>query len=146
MTFVGYNPGYSNHSPSALVITTTYPTHSQARSKPPPDSDPDPNPCSSWDHLPSTLLFYLFIHLPSTRLISHSPSTLLTTHFPDVPNGLLRVSRMRSFSRGLTGLRAAPQVPTEPFLVLPGRQYGCGSKLNGRGKPQVLVHVSTYQG
>ena len=24
--------------------------------------------------------------------------------------------------------------------------YGCGSKLNRRGKPQVLVHVSTYQG
>ena len=23
---------------------------------------------------------------------------------------------------------------------------GCGSKLNRRGKPQVLVHVSTYQG
>ena len=24
--------------------------------------------------------------------------------------------------------------------------HGCGSKLNRRGKPQVLVHVSTYQG
>ena len=26
------------------------------------------------------------------------------------------------------------------------RKYGCGSKLTRRGKPQVLVHVSTYQG
>ena len=24
--------------------------------------------------------------------------------------------------------------------------FGCGSKLNRRGKPQVLVHISTYQG
>ena len=23
--------------------------------------------------------------------------------------------------------------------------FGCGSSLNRRGKPQVLVHVSTYQ-
>ena len=28
----------------------------------------------------------------------------------------------------------------------PRRHYGCGAKLNRRGKPQVLVHVSTYQG
>ena len=26
------------------------------------------------------------------------------------------------------------------------RSHGCGSKLNRRGKPQVFVHVSTYQG
>ena len=28
----------------------------------------------------------------------------------------------------------------------PSQANGCGSKLNRRGKPQVLVHVSTYQG
>ena len=26
------------------------------------------------------------------------------------------------------------------------QSFGCGSKLKGRGKPQVVVHVSTYQG
>ena len=33
--------------------------------------------------------------------------------------------------------------PVGIFLI---RSYGCGSKLNRRGNPQVLVHVSTYQG
>ena len=38
------------------------------------------------------------------------------------------------------GIGAPPIL--EPILV----GIGCGSKLNRRGKPQVLVHFSTYQG
>ena len=34
-----------------------------------------------------------------------------------------------------------------PYFVLAAKtSLGCGSKLNRRGKPQVLIHVSTYQG
>ena len=45
------------------------------------------------------------------------------------------------FANAATSIRTlAPQV----CGTLP--EYGCGSKLNRRGKPQVLVHVSTYRG
>ena len=42
---------------------------------------------------------------------------------------------------------SAPGFASPGFLGLWGAAFfGCGSELNRRGKPQVLDHVSTYQG
>ena len=75
-----------------------------------------------------------------------------------------KTSRIRTQSELSLGLVAMPKDPWDPFrgangnsrslwvknpsgqcAMCGGHEYGCGSKLS-RGKLQVLVHVSTYQG
>ena len=81
--------------------------------------------------------------------------------FPRLKSSIVRspvVLALRGFRGFCNHLLSGPKWPqprwlesTPTFRILgvkplAAQGFGCGSKFNGRGKPQVLVHVSTCQG
>ena len=63
--------------------------------------------------------------IPWTKSVAPSQLSVASVSFSS--RGFVQVTRKKNTFFGQVG-------------------YGCGSKLNRRGKPQVVVHVSTYQG
>ena len=90
----------------------------------------------------ANMVFFMYAPCPPPRCPPPKTKSITRWHQKAVFVYMCALIKPRSPSLS----RMGPGVQTAMKKTMWGVHNGCGSKLNRRGKPQVLANVSTYQG